>query len=173
MFPLRNGPNTKHGCISVLCLLCFSALEIKKYKWSDLKSNTYLKSNYAAGHALHKRKSYSARKRLREDTQCVVQRWSTQSARGLGRLSPPETAPGTTAAAIRPWLSFWDPGLEGRLLLHKPTVTFSYFPLGKLQSESVTFPKIHQLLLITYWRLLKLRQKASHMPSVFSVGEKK
>lgn len=87
--PTKKRPNTKHGCIPVLCLLCFSALEIKKYKWSDLKSNTFLKSNYAAGHALHKRKPYAARKRLREDTQCVVQRWSTQSARGLGRLSPP------------------------------------------------------------------------------------
>lgn len=115
MFLLRNGPNTKDGCILVLCLLCFSALEIKKYKWSDLKSNTYLKSNYAAGHALHKRKPYAARKRLREDTQCVVQRWSTQFTRGLGRFSPPEgphagvqwtgawDTPGTTAADIRPW----------------------------------------------------------------------
>lgn len=70
-------------------------------------------------------------------------------------------------------LSFWDPSLEGgRLLLHKPTVTFSYFPLGKLPSKSVKFPKIHQLLLIIYCILLKLRHKASHMPSVFSVGER-
>lgn len=124
MFLLRNGPNTKDGCILVLCLLCFSALEIKKYKWSDLKSNTYLKSNYAAGHALHKRKPYAARKRLREDTQCVVQRWSTQFTRGLGRFSPPEgphagvqwtgawDTPGTTAADIRPWPVILRPWFE-------------------------------------------------------------